>query len=220
MMVALVVEAGLCLPKRPARRLASPEDAERHERHPIAHVPLDALVARRSRSSAVLATAGLLLRRLAAERLSPLAGAARAAAAGARRPRRPCCSISPSGSRSSAPRRSRRSPCSGTPRPAWRPATSSGPTSSVVGRPARRPAARRSRALTRAGVLEPRSARGWTSSSSRSPPPDGRRHGTDLYEPLARAPETDHATCAGSCWPPTATGTRARRRSRPPPGCG
>ena len=27
-------------------------------------------------------------------------------------------------------------------------------------------------------------------------------------------------TCAGSCWPPTATGTRASRRSRPPPGCG
>ena len=27
-------------------------------------------------------------------------------------------------------------------------------------------------------------------------------------------------TCAASCWPPTATGTRGRRRCRPRPGCG
>lgn len=47
--------------------------------------------------------------------------------------------------------------------------------------------------------------------------PGGR--GTDLFEPLARAP-SGSPTCGGWCWPPTATGTRARRRCRPPPGCG
>ena len=42
-------------------------------------------------------------------------------------------------------------------------------------------------------------------------------HGTDLNDPLA-ARRRRSRTCAGSCWPPTATGTRDSRRSRRRPG--
>ena len=80
----------------------------------------------------------LLLRRLAAQRLSAVDGAARAAAAGAGRHWSPSCSISPNGSRSSGPRKSRRSPC------CWDASASMETRDVVAGRPAdglgRRPA--------------------------------------------------------------------------------
>ena len=74
MMVAMVVEAGLCLPQAGAGTRGR---RTRHERLAIAHVPLDALVGRRCRSCVVLRRGRLLLRRLAAERLPPVDGAAR-----------------------------------------------------------------------------------------------------------------------------------------------
>ena len=68
MMVAMVVEAGLCLPK--ARQSAG---GAPHETLPVAHVPLDALVARRL-GCRCSGHGGVLLRRLAAERLRPSMG--------------------------------------------------------------------------------------------------------------------------------------------------
>lgn len=49
--------------------------------------------------------------------------------------------------------------------------------------------------------------------------PRGAGRGTDLNDPLSKAPETI-PNLRGSCWPPTATGTRASRRSWPRPGSG
>ena len=117
-----------------------------HERLPIAHVPVDAVVGRRSRSSPCSCTAGFCFVAWRRSGYRAVDGAARAACGWRSSPSSPCCSTSPNGSRNSAPRRSRRSPCSGTPRPAWRPATSSRadqPTSSADD-----PHARRSRRLT------------------------------------------------------------------------
>ena len=78
--------------------------------------------------------------------------------------------------------------------------------------------ARGDRAAGRAGDLGP------------APRADERRHPAVLARRrpgtaptcTSRSPRRPRRsrTCAGSCWPPTATGTRARRRSRPPPGCG
>ncbi len=96
----------------------------------------------------------------------------------------PFCSISPNGSRSSGPRKSRRSPCSGMPRPAWRRATPSA-------LPSRRPRQQlASEAI--APLADPAT---WSKLRERmnvviqaiSEPRPG--HGTDLYDPLAHSPE-------------------------------
>ena len=118
--------------------------------------------------------------------------------------RRRSCSTSPSGSRSSGPRRSRRSPCSGTPRRAWTRATSSRRAEPRPGRATRREAIA---PLADAGVV------------GQAPRADERRHPAVLAGPgrgtaptcTSRWPRRSRRsrTCAASCWPPTATGTRA-----------
>ena len=189
--------------------------------------------------AAVLVDGRLQLHRLAAVRLPRLDGAARAPAAGHRRASSPCCSTSRSGSRNSARRRSRRSPCSETPPPAWRPATWSRPTSRSSSATTRTRGGRRrmtdpaawdrlrqrmnvviqpfSSPAARAAVADPdREGRRTAAARTRRPRPGAAPTSTSRWP----APPSGSPTCGGSSWPPTATGTRASRRCRPPPGCG
>ncbi len=100
-----------------------------------------------------------------------------------RRAWRRSCSTSPSGSRSSAPTRRRRSPSSTTPRRAWRPATSSG---AATRRPPGHPA-RGGRAADAARDLE--GARRQDPGRLPAVLPRGEGHGTDLNDPLSKAPD-------------------------------
>ena len=121
MMVAMVAEAALCLPKVARAAWSCSMSVSRSLTFLGTPWSVAAVAPGRARHR------GALLCRLAAQRLSTVDGVARALAAGAGRHGRACCSISPNGSRSSARRKSRRSRCSGTRRPAWTPATSSPP---------------------------------------------------------------------------------------------
>ena len=130
MIAALIVEAGALPAPKPRRRRRRATRGHsrgwRHERLAVAHLPLDPVVGRRSRRSPLVRHGGFWLRRLAAERLPAVDGRARtrcgsalvAVAVADAQPARVGRGVS-------APRRSRRSPCSGTPRGAWRRATSS-----------------------------------------------------------------------------------------------
>ena len=81
----------LCLPKAGRGRAGG----RAHERLAVAHVPLDALVARASRSSSCWSTAGFCFVAWRRSGYRPVDGAARAAPARARRRRRRSCSNQP-----------------------------------------------------------------------------------------------------------------------------
>ena len=210
MMVAMVVEAGLCLPKAARPRGAVVMSVSRSLTFlwtPWSLGAVDPASCWSRPASASSPGGGAAIDRVD--------GAARAAAAGAGRARWPSCSISRNGSRSTVPRRSRRSPCSGTPRPAWRRATS------WHRRKPRRPAQTRARGRSRR----------WPSRRlGEAARADERRRAAVLAGPggaghrpvraACRRPPRRSRTCAASCWPPTATGTRGRRRCRPRRGCG